>query len=111
MCGASSAVREKERTCGESRAGRGAAVKGKSRAGQEMSWAEATKRERGKRRGGWTDQQARPVPGVGPKMRKGTFFKYKSFFHFEFPFPSQFQNKFKYVFDILFISNINEQFW
>ena len=64
-----------------------------------------------------------PRPGRGGRKRVGQFlgwaenekrnifFKYKSFFYFEFPIPSQFQNKFKYVFNILFISNINEKFW
>ena len=68
-------MREKERACGESRARRGAAVKGQSGAGQEMSWAEAGKRERGERRGGWADQQAKPVAGVGLNMKEGRFFK------------------------------------
>ena len=72
-------MREKERACGESRASRGAAVKGQSGAGQEMSWAEAGKRERGERRGGWADQLARPVPGVGLKRKEGIFFQFKFF--------------------------------
>jgi len=48
-------------------------------AGQEMSWVEAGKQERGERRGGWADQQARPVPGVGLKRKEGIFFQFKFF--------------------------------
>ena len=58
--------------------GRGEACGATARAGHKQ-WAEAGKRERGERRGGWADQQAKPVAGVGLNMKEGRFFKMNFF--------------------------------
>ena len=59
-------------------------------------------------------KRAGPNPGVGLKRKEGRFFKMNFFSNSSFQIQAQFyvnHIKSEYVFNILFISNINEQFW
>ena len=77
----------------------------------ECGWAASRPSGAGRKEG--KEGDAGPsVSLAGLKWKRGRFLKKMKFFSiFSFQILSQNQIKFKYVLNILFISNINEQFW